>query len=183
MERKDAENKQAQEQTRTELALIKDMINTLHIKMMQEKSKVNKETEERNNERTEVQRPITYANAVCLENARQQHYECPTIIRAASRRTGEYEGTRLRTQPRIQRGIAAASNGRLRAANKTAWLYVGRLNLDITTNDVTDYLKGKGLENGVKCEELNTRGENKAFHVGIPFEKMKRTTQPFGLRV
>ncbi|KAJ4445021.1 hypothetical protein ANN_06820 [Periplaneta americana] len=62
----------------------------------------------------------------------------------------------------------------LRAAEKRAWLYVGRLRPETTGETIKRFLK-REIKDYVTCEELTTKYDTKSFKVGIPFHKLEET--------
>lgn len=66
----------------------------------------------------------------------------------------------------------------LRAADRKAWLYVGRLHQSVEQEDLIIYLEENGIRGKIECEELNVMGANRAFRVGIPYELKDRAEQP-----
>ena len=69
-----------------------------------------------------------------------------------------------------------ASDEDLRAAGRTAWLYVGRLRQETTPEAVKRFLDRKGVTGDIVCEELTTLGRNKSYKIGIPFSFLDTTT-------
>lgn len=65
----------------------------------------------------------------------------------------------------------------LQAADKMTWLYAGKLKPSTTTETVTKFLTKNGIQGQTECEELTTRGQNKAFKVGIPFHSLDGATK------
>jgi hypothetical protein len=61
------------------------------------------------------------------------------------------------------RGTGGPQMGRLKAAPKTAWIYIGRLEESTTKEDIEAFLTDNGIAKIIDCEELQTRGLNKAF--------------------
>lgn len=54
------------------------------------------------------------------------------------------------------------------AADSNVWIYVGRVNLGVTSENVIKYIKAKTAEDTLICaEELSTNEVNKCFKVGI----------------
>jgi len=62
----------------------------------------------------------------------------------------------------------------LQAAEKKAWLFVGRLTDTTTTEKIVRYLTRNGISGSIDCEEIPTRGTSKAFKVGIPYDQLKK---------
>ena len=63
----------------------------------------------------------------------------------------------------------------LEAADKMAWLYIGRLKQNTTTNNVKKFLERNGIKGNIECEELPTRGERKSFKIGFPYGYLEST--------
>ena len=61
----------------------------------------------------------------------------------------------------------------LQAAEKKAWLFVGRLTDTTTTEKIVRYLTRNGISGSIDCAEIPTRGTSKAFKVGIPYDQLK----------
>lgn len=57
----------------------------------------------------------------------------------------------------------------LEAAEKMAWLYIGRLKQSTTTINIRKFLERYGITGKIECEELHTLGDRKAFKIGIPY--------------
>jgi hypothetical protein len=51
-----------------------------------------------------------------------------------------------------------SSNGTLKAAERIAWYYVGRLDHTTTVEDLTTYMADKGVSKVKECKELQTKG-------------------------
>ena len=75
-------------------------------------------------------------------------------------------------------GIREPGNSTLRAADRTAWLYVGRLHQSVEQGDLVKYLDDNGVKGKIECEELKTVGENRAYRIGIPFERKDLVEEP-----
>ncbi|KAJ4451794.1 hypothetical protein ANN_03266 [Periplaneta americana] len=75
----------------------------------------------------------------------------------------------------------------LKAAERKAWLFVGRLRQESTPESVKNFLSRKGIAEEIICEELPTRGSTKAFKVGIPFNTLETVNKdefwPAGINV
>lgn len=65
----------------------------------------------------------------------------------------------------------------LQAADKRAWLFVGRLRTETTPDSIRRFLIKRGIKENVICEELNTRSNLKSFKVGIPFQYLDRANE------
>ncbi|PSN37866.1 hypothetical protein C0J52_21334 [Blattella germanica] len=66
----------------------------------------------------------------------------------------------------------------LLAAEKTAWLFVGRLQQGTTADKVKNFLNKNGIHGDITCEEIVSRGNTKAYKVGVPFGHLELTTNP-----
>ena len=66
----------------------------------------------------------------------------------------------------------------LRAADRTAWLYIGRLHQTTEREDLINYMSANGINGTIECEELEVVGRNRAFRVGIPFDMKEQVEQP-----
>lgn len=75
-------------------------------------------------------------------------------------------------------GTKETSNGRIRAGERTAWIYVGRLHYTTEKEDIITYLKEGGIKGKIEGEQLNTAGRNKSFKIGIPYEEKSKAEQP-----
>ena len=78
----------------------------------------------------------------------------------------------------IRRSRRNSTTGALRAGSRRAWLYIGRIHDSMTVKDVTKYLKDGGIEGDIECQELTTKGRNKAYKIGINFEEKEKTDKP-----
>lgn len=81
-----------------------------------------------------------------------------------------------RRYTKTQRGTA--KQGMLKAAERNAWIYIGRLASETTTDDITQYIFQNGIDTVNECEMLNTRGNNKAFKLAVPFRYRERVLDP-----
>ena len=66
----------------------------------------------------------------------------------------------------------------LQAADKTAWLHIGRLREGTKEQDIKSYLNKKGIQGNVTCEQLTSISSNKSFKIGIPFNFLEQITDP-----
>ena len=66
----------------------------------------------------------------------------------------------------------------LGAAERKAWLFVGRLKEDTTAEKVKGYLVKNGIGGDIECEDLNAQGHKKAFKTGIPFNFLGTIEDP-----
>ena len=62
---------------------------------------------------------------------------------------------------------------RIKAAEKSAWLYVGKLDQDTTEEDIRDYLKENGVTGKINCDLVNERPGSRAFKIGIPLQDLE----------
>ncbi|PSN49265.1 hypothetical protein C0J52_08190 [Blattella germanica] len=92
---------------------------------------------------------------------------------------------RQRTKRNTLGGTRIPDDG-LQAADKKAWLYIGKLKKN-TSEMLTKHLVNNGIQGEITCEELNTLGDTKAFKVSIPLHHLKETELPnfwpMGIRV
>ena len=65
----------------------------------------------------------------------------------------------------------------IKAETKRAWLHVGRLKLETTTDAGKRFLAKKGIFENVICEELESKYRTNAFKVGIPFNFLERVNE------
>lgn len=70
-------------------------------------------------------------------------------------------------------------DGKITAAEKQAWIYVGRIAnpTSVSTEDVIKYLKRLG-DYEYTCAKLDTKGNFGAFKVGVPFSLRERAMDP-----
>ena len=80
---------------------------------------------------------------------------------------GYIEVINQRKKRNIQYGTRKATNNKFKSAQKTADLYIGRCDPEITPEDISTYLKDDLNSLCLKCEELKTR---------IPFSKAFKVT-------
>lgn len=66
----------------------------------------------------------------------------------------------------------------IQAAQRYAWLFLGRLKEDTTADKVKKYLHKNGIQGNTICEEIESRGRNKAFKLGIPLEYLGEANDP-----
>ncbi|KAJ4433004.1 hypothetical protein ANN_15261 [Periplaneta americana] len=76
------------------------------------------------------------------------------------------------------RGSKQVQDTNLKAADKIAWLYVGSLHPMTEKEGLIRYLQDNGITSDISCDQLNTRGTNKAFRVGINFSHLTRVNHP-----
>ena len=67
----------------------------------------------------------------------------------------------------------------IKAETKRAWLHVGRLKQETTTDAVKRFLAKKGIFENVICEESDLKYRTKAFKVGIPFNFLKIANEAY----
>ena len=60
------------------------------------------------------------------------------------------------------------STTKIQAGEKMTWRYVGKLEAKTKSRDLQSYLEEGGVNGEVLVEELNTKGRNKAFKIGVP---------------
>lgn len=78
-----------------------------------------------------------------------------------------------------QRIIGTKDNTRMMAAPRKAWLYVGRLHEETRAESIIAHLQEGGIMENVTCEEIDTRGRNKAFKVSFNFDDLEKTKDPY----
>ena len=66
----------------------------------------------------------------------------------------------------------------LTAAQRKAWLYVGRLHSETRTGDLQEYIRNQGINKSIECEELPTKGTNKAYKISIDIEELQTVQNP-----
>ena len=76
-------------------------------------------------------------------------------------------------KPESKLGTKSTKNEDIQAAQRYAWLFLGRLKEDTTPDKVKNYLQNNGIQGNLNCEEIESRGRNKAFKIGIPFEYLE----------
>lgn len=74
--------------------------------------------------------------------------------------------------------IGRKQDEELQAGNKTAWIYIGKLKHNTSTDTVVRFLKRNGIEGDIICESLNARGTNKSFKVGVPYSYIDNMVNP-----
>jgi hypothetical protein len=70
------------------------------------------------------------------------------------------------------RGSRQAEDTNLKAAEKTAWLYVGKLHQTTEKEDLVKFLRDNEITGDIACDQLDTKGINKAFRVGIAYDHL-----------
>lgn len=73
--------------------------------------------------------------------------------------------------------VGTRNENRLLAGEQTAWLFVGRIHSTMTCSDIESFLQSNNI-NSIDCEEIPTRGRNKAFKVGVPFDALDNINHP-----
>ncbi|KAJ4425429.1 hypothetical protein ANN_28044 [Periplaneta americana] len=76
------------------------------------------------------------------------------------------------------RGSKQVQDTNLKTADKLAWLYVGSLHPMTEKEGLIRYLQDNGITSDISCDQLNTRGTNNAFRVGINFSHLTRVNHP-----
>jgi hypothetical protein len=69
--------------------------------------------------------------------------------------------------------IGTSRDSGIKAENKKAWIYLGRMSQETTVQRVRNSLNRKGIKEEVLVEELRTMGPGKAFKLGFPFEHLQ----------
>ena len=75
-------------------------------------------------------------------------------------------------------GTGESKETLLRAADQKAWLYIGRLHQTTEREDLINHMRMNNIMGTIECEELEVRGTNKAFRVGIQFDMKQQAGQP-----
>ena len=63
---------------------------------------------------------------------------------------------------------------KVKAAERSAWLYVGKLDQDTTEEDIVEYLKENGVKGKIRCDLVNEKPGRKAHKIGIPMQDLQR---------
>lgn len=71
---------------------------------------------------------------------------------------GENEWMVQRRRRRIIVGTRNEGTNRIRAGERRAWLYIGRLHSTTTPEDIKSYLSENGISEHIDCEQLNNIG-------------------------
>lgn len=106
--------------------------------------------------------PTNETNTFARETDDFNRSEWTEVVRRRNRNNNRIIGTR-------QNGESS-----LRAGQRFAWLYVGRLHSGTTPEDIKSYLSENEISGDIICEDLNSRGHNKAFKVGIHLEELEK---------
>lgn len=87
---------------------------------------------------------------------------------------------RNRTPQRNKQVVGTKTNtgDDIQAAQKTAWLFIGRLKEDTSPDSIIKYLQKNSIMEVIECEEVETRGRTKAFKLGIPFRYLEEIEDP-----
>ncbi|KAJ4435183.1 hypothetical protein ANN_23759 [Periplaneta americana] len=120
-----------------------------------------KEDTETNNDR-----PETNEQSLYIEGSRRQYADAVNIA------------PRNKRQNTTTIGTMDPSNTDLQAGERRAWLYVGKLHPNTTTEKIKNHLQKQGIETGIECDELTTKGTLKAFRIAVPFERRSQVTTP-----
>lgn len=82
-----------------------------------------------------------------------------------------------RHRPKIV-GTRRNQDNTLKAADRTGWLYVGKIHPSMRKEDVMNYLQDSGIQGNIECDQLDTKGYNKAFRIGVPFQCLESINHP-----
>jgi hypothetical protein len=79
-----------------------------------------------------------------------------------------------RKQPELVGTSNTAGVCPLKTAKRTAHVYIGRLDSEVTTDTLSDYIKSLTdvEEEELDIEKLNTKSTNSSFRVSLPMEKL-----------
>jgi hypothetical protein len=83
-----------------------------------------------------------------------------------------------RRRQREQVIIGTYREREIKAENKKAWTYLGRMTQETTTEGVRSFLNRKGIKEDALVEELKTMGPYKVFKLGFPLEHLRLTKNP-----
>lgn len=75
-------------------------------------------------------------------------------------------------------GSKEGDDNDLRPADRTAWLYVGKVKHGTTEESIRNFLLKNNIKEGITCEKLTTKGSMEAFRVGIPFKHLTEAEKP-----
>lgn len=84
-------------------------------------------------------------------------------------------GTR---KPENENDNQQSQPGQLQAAERRAWLYIGKLHHNTTEEAVKRHLTNLHVTNVMECEELQSRGTLKAYKVVIPLTDVTKVNTP-----
>ncbi|PSN44543.1 hypothetical protein C0J52_18388 [Blattella germanica] len=73
---------------------------------------------------------------------------------------------------KLENGNDKPPTGQLQAADRRAWLYIGKLHHSTTEEAVRKHLTSIHVNNIIECEELQSKGTLKAFKVVIPMQDL-----------
>lgn len=95
---------------------------------------------------------------------------------------GEREGfvvvaRKRRTRPGIT-GVGSNTGGTITAVKKRLNMFVGRVNIDATEDDLLGYLKDTFENNDFTCAKLNTKTEYACFRITAPVELREKIDDP-----
>ncbi|PSN43291.1 hypothetical protein C0J52_19985 [Blattella germanica] len=93
----------------------------------------------------------------------------PTTTRRDNART---ETTTIVGTRKFENGNDKPPTGQLQAADRRAWLYIGKLHHSTTEEAVRKHLTSIHVNNIIECEELQSKGTLKAFKVVIPMQDL-----------
>lgn len=96
------------------------------------------------------------------------HIDKEKPIQTSDRDRSDISANKKKIAP--MRGQGGTQKGTLRAGPKKIWMYIGRLNKDTVTEEILSYLYDNGISEDITCADLVTKGTNKAFKIGAPFE-------------
>ena len=65
----------------------------------------------------------------------------------------------------------------LQAAEKKAWLFIGRLKPETKPDSIKRFLSKRGITENVICEEVNTKSALKSYKVGIPYDQLDKANE------
>lgn len=66
----------------------------------------------------------------------------------------------------------------LQAAVKKGWIYIGKVKATVTADKVEEYIKAKIPGKEFTVEELQSKGLNKAYKIGVDFNIIKDFLNP-----
>ncbi|KAJ4426308.1 hypothetical protein ANN_27122 [Periplaneta americana] len=143
-------------------------------------------------------RPVSAPHNTATEDMKSQHRgerkeKCqPAISREdeenaenESRVTGAHThvdggtpySTVVKKKAKIQ-GTKPPSVCTLKPAEHKMWLYVGKLHPETSSEDLTCFIKANEIREEIECEQLETKGKNRAFRVGIPLKYNDKINAP-----
>ena len=110
-----------------------------------------KEGQQKQTTQNTNQMPKTIEEAQEEDNEENKNMEGGQQWTTVTYRTGRQQETETGTRSRNE----------LQAAEKRAWLYVGRLRPGTTGETIKKFLEKKGIKDNVSCEELTTNNDIK----------------------